>query len=186
MSSIRIARVPFLGAARISVQGCCRSFTTTFSHYKDEESQRIYSNAPEHREYNKRGRPLNPAVPNTTSTQNNDFPKIREANALPDLISSVDFNYRPSDPALGKIEHMTGGTQIPGGQKPELGVGEMEGITFRVEPLRRVGEDPSTMRARLLCKLTLLARCAVELRRIFLKNVIVRPCVGILHFLASF
>ncbi|KAK1979166.1 Flavinator of succinate dehydrogenase-domain-containing protein [Colletotrichum cereale] len=32
----------------------------------------------------------------------------------------------------------------------ELGVGELEGIKFRVEPLRRVGEDDRTMRARLL------------------------------------
>lgn len=175
MSSIRIARVRFFGAARISVQGCRRSFTNTFSHYKDEESQRIHSNASKHQEYNKRGRPLNPVVPNTTSTQTNDFPKVGEANAPPDLISSVDFNYRPSDPTLGKIEHMAGGTQIPGGQKPELGVGEMEGITFKVEPLRRVGEDRSTMRARLLCKLTLLVKCAIELGRIFLKYVIVRP-----------
>ncbi|OHE91560.1 hypothetical protein CORC01_13157 [Colletotrichum orchidophilum] len=32
----------------------------------------------------------------------------------------------------------------------ELGVGEFEGIKFRVEPLRRKGEDERTMRARLL------------------------------------
>lgn len=34
----------------------------------------------------------------------------------------------------------------------ELGVGEFEGIKFRVEPLRRQGEDERTMRARLLCE----------------------------------
>jgi hypothetical protein len=27
----------------------------------------------------------------------------------------------------------------------------MEGITFKVEPLKRTGEDATTMRARLLC-----------------------------------
>merc|ERR1711939_780736 len=32
----------------------------------------------------------------------------------------------------------------------EFGVGEIEGISFRVEPLRRTGEDLTTMRARLL------------------------------------
>ncbi|KAF6832855.1 hypothetical protein CPLU01_05944 [Colletotrichum plurivorum] len=32
----------------------------------------------------------------------------------------------------------------------ELAVGELEGIKFRVEPLRRTGEDERTMRARLL------------------------------------
>ncbi|KAL8393029.1 hypothetical protein RB595_003002 [Gaeumannomyces hyphopodioides] len=36
---------------------------------------------------------------------------------------------------------------IPDG---ELGVGELQGATFRIEPLRRVGEDAKTMRARLL------------------------------------
>lgn len=37
-------------------------------------------------------------------------------------------------------------------QEGELGVGELEGASFRVEPLRRTGEDMSTMRARLLCE----------------------------------
>ncbi|TDZ25598.1 Succinate dehydrogenase assembly factor 2 [Colletotrichum sidae] len=36
------------------------------------------------------------------------------------------------------------------GVDQELGVGELEGIKFRVEPLRRTGEDERTMRARLL------------------------------------
>ncbi len=36
-------------------------------------------------------------------------------------------------------------------QSQELGVGELEGITFKVEPLRRTGEDDATMRARLVC-----------------------------------
>ena len=37
----------------------------------------------------------------------------------------------------------------------ELGVGELQGATFRIEPLRRVGEDDETKRARLLCMLQL-------------------------------
>jgi hypothetical protein len=49
---------------------------------------------------------------------------------------------------------MTGGTQkhehVSSANK-ELGVGEMEGAKFKVEPLRRTGEDANTMRARLLC-----------------------------------
>lgn len=36
----------------------------------------------------------------------------------------------------------------------ELQVGELQGATFRVEPLRRVGEDDATKRARLLCMFT--------------------------------
>jgi hypothetical protein len=37
----------------------------------------------------------------------------------------------------------------------ELAVGELEGAKFRVEPLRRVGEDDKTMRARLVCTFSL-------------------------------
>lgn len=33
----------------------------------------------------------------------------------------------------------------------EMGVGELEGAQFKIEPLRRTGEDPETMRARLTC-----------------------------------
>ncbi|KAH6609729.1 emi5 [Trichoderma cornu-damae] len=47
---------------------------------------------------------------------------------------------------------------VPG----ELQVGELQGATFRVEPLRRVGEDDSTKRARLLC--TSAAGTAVDSR----------------------
>ena len=32
-----------------------------------------------------------------------------------------------------------------------MGVGELEGAKFRIEPLRRTGEDAETMRARLTC-----------------------------------
>lgn len=80
-----------------------------------------------------------------------DFPKVGEKSAPPELLSSVDPNYKPAEPYEGKLEHFTGGTQQRGPQKPELGVGEMEGITFKVEPLKRKGEDTATMRARLLC-----------------------------------
>ena len=33
----------------------------------------------------------------------------------------------------------------------ELGVGELQGAKFKIEPLRRVGEDDKTKRARLIC-----------------------------------
>lgn len=32
-----------------------------------------------------------------------------------------------------------------------MGVGELEGASFKIEPLRRTGEDAETMRARLTC-----------------------------------
>lgn len=149
MSSIRIATRSLRSAGK-SFRAPTRTFASTTSRGKDEP-QRIHSTAPEHREY-KKSRSLNPAVPNTTSTNTNDFPKVGKVKAPPDLLSSVDPNYKPSDPNPGKIEHVTGGTQESGAQKPELGVGEIEGITFKVEPLRREGEDHSTKRARLLCR----------------------------------
>lgn len=103
-----------------------------------------------HREIQK-NRPLNQTVPNTTSTQTKDFPKVGAASSPPEVLSTVDPNYKPADPYTGRLEHLTGGRQTAGAQKPELEVGEMEGITFKVEPLKREGEDTSTMRARLLC-----------------------------------
>jgi len=80
-----------------------------------------------------------------------DFPNVGNKPAPPEMLNSVEPNYRPADPYPGKIEHFTGGRQDTGAQKPELGVGEMEGITFKVEPLKRVGEEVATKRARLLC-----------------------------------
>ena len=97
----------------------------------------------------------NQAIPNTTSTMTKDFPKVGDQPAPPEMLSSVDPDYRPADPYPGKVEHFTGGRQGSGPQKPELGVGEMEGITFKVEPLKREGEDVATMRARLLCMFSL-------------------------------
>lgn len=80
-----------------------------------------------------------------------DFPNVGKKPAPPEMLNSVEPNYRPDDPYPGKIEHFTGGRQDNGAQKPELDVGEMEGITFKVEPLKRVGEELATKRARLLC-----------------------------------
>lgn len=94
---------------------------------------------------------------NTASTINNDMPSVGEDKAPPDLISSVDPDYVPKDRLPENTEKMTGGTQSGDPTKvspSEFGVGEMEGISFRVEPLRRTGEDLTTMRARLLCRCT--------------------------------
>ncbi|PGH15301.1 hypothetical protein AJ79_02466 [Helicocarpus griseus UAMH5409] len=116
-------------------------------------NERGHSTAPSHREKQK-NKPLNPHLTNTTSTSTNDFPKVGAKTPPPDLVTAADPNYQPRDAVPGNMEHMTGGTQTSGGgdggRKPELGVGEMEGITFRVEPLKRDGEYVTTMRARLL------------------------------------
>lgn len=84
----------------------------------------------------------------------NDVPSVGADKAPPELISSVDPEYAPKDDVPQNTEKMTGGTQTgdPNNvSKAGLGVGEMEGATFKVEPLRRTGEDSTTMRARLLC-----------------------------------
>lgn len=103
---------------------------------------------------NQADKPPNQFVPNTTSTMTKDFPNVGAKPPPPEMLNSAEPNYRPADPYPGKIEHFTGGRQETGAQKPELGVGEMEGITFKVEPLKRVGEELATKRARLLCSFT--------------------------------
>jgi hypothetical protein len=129
-----------------------RSFGSSALRFKDA-NDRVHSNASEHRENQAKKQP-NQFVPNTTSTMTKDYPNVGEKPSPPEMLNSVDPNYRPADPYPGKIEHFTGGRQESGAQKPELGVGEMEGITFKVEPLKRENEDVTTMRARLLCSFT--------------------------------
>ncbi|KAI9699788.1 MAG: succinate dehydrogenase assembly factor 2 [Candelina mexicana] len=94
-----------------------------------------------------------PHLPNTTSTISNEMPSVGADKAPPELLTSVDPDFIPKDSVPKNTEHLTGGTQ-PGspdsGANAELGVGEMEGGEFKVEPLRRTGEDANTMRARLL------------------------------------
>ena len=48
----------------------------------------------------------------------------------------------------------------------ELGVGELAGAKFRIEPLRRTGEDLQTMRARLLCTLTVYPSLSISLSQV--------------------
>ncbi|KAI5853257.1 Flavinator of succinate dehydrogenase-domain-containing protein [Morchella snyderi] len=66
------------------------------------------------------------------------------ANAPPELVDTTE----PPAPTLPS-ERGPGLAGIFGGAK-ELAVGEMAEAKFRVEPLRRTGEDPATLRARLL------------------------------------
>ena len=93
---------------------------------------------------------------NTTSTIANEMPSVGKDAAPPELITHIDSEFTPKDSVPKNTEKMTGGTQKSeggdvSGANQELGVGEMEGAKFKVEPLRRTGEDPNTMRARLLC-----------------------------------
>ncbi|PGH20732.1 hypothetical protein AJ80_03492 [Polytolypa hystricis UAMH7299] len=109
-------------------------------------NERSQSTAPAHREY-QTSKPLNPSITNTTSTSAKGIPKVGAQNAPPEFISSADPNYKPAG-----AEHVTGGGGAQAGEprKPDLDLGELEGIKFKVEPLKREGEDTSTMRARML------------------------------------
>jgi hypothetical protein len=108
----------------------------------------------EHRKYQTE-KPLNPHMTNTNSTIANEMPSVGAQKSPPELISSVDGDFVPKDSVPENTERMTGGTQEGNPEKAansELGVGEMEGGKFKIEPLRRSGEDINTMRARLVCK----------------------------------
>ncbi|KAI9887539.1 MAG: succinate dehydrogenase assembly factor 2 [Watsoniomyces obsoletus] len=117
--------------------------------YADKSNHRAHPGTPEFRSQ-QQSRELNPHLTNTTSTIANEVPKVGTNNAPPDLLSSITSDFIPKDSTPENTQRMTGNTQ--GGQEShqELDVGEMEGAKFKVEPLRRTGEDEKTMRARLL------------------------------------
>ena len=126
-----------------------RCISSTCSRFNERE----HPNAEEHRKYQKE-KPNNPHMTNTSSTITNDMPSLGKDKPPPDMLSSADLNFVPEDRVPENTERMTGGTQAGSPDKvspPEFGVGEMEGVSFKVEPLRRTGEDLITMRARLLC-----------------------------------
>jgi hypothetical protein len=82
------------------------------------------------------------------------MPSIGKDSAPPELLTRADPNFTPKDSVPENTERMTGGTQKgapESGANAELDVGEIEGGTFKVEPIRRTGEDAATMRARLTC-----------------------------------
>ena len=91
---------------------------------------------------------------NTNSTIANEMPSVGADKAPPELLTSVDPDFVPKDSVPENTERMMAGAQKgapEGGVNAELEVGEMEGASFKVEPLRRTGEDGNTMHARLLC-----------------------------------
>jgi hypothetical protein len=99
-------------------------------------------------------KPLNLHAGNPNSMIDNEVPLVGAQKAPPELITSVDPEFIPKNSVLENTERMTGGTRkgaLENGLNAEMGVGEMEGAKFKVEPLRRTGEDANTMRARLLC-----------------------------------
>jgi len=130
-----------------------RPFTTTRTRFADL-NDRANDTAEAYRK-SQTEKPLNPHMTNSNSTISNEMPSIGKDSPPPEMITSVDPEYTPKDSKPENTERMTGGTQKPApesGPNADLHVGEIEGGTFRVEPLRRTGEDANTMRARLLCK----------------------------------
>jgi hypothetical protein len=134
-----------------------RPLSTTIRCLGSPGNAKEHETNPEHCKYQIE-KPLNPHINDTNSTIANEMPKVGTENPPPDLISSVDPDYTSKDSKPENTERMTGNTQKGDSQvgskagQVELGVGEMEGGKFRVEPLRRTGEDENTMRARLVCK----------------------------------
>lgn len=116
-------------------------------------NEREHETTPAWRDIQK-SKPTGPHLTNTTSTIANEMPSVGADKAPPELLTSVDPDFTPKDSVPENTERMTGGTQAgapESGPNSELDVGEMDGAKFRVEPLRRTGEDGNTMRARLLC-----------------------------------
>jgi hypothetical protein len=130
-----------------------RALSTSLASRAKEQEGRIHSNAEGYRE-DQKSKASNPHMTNTASTFEKGMPSVGEDKPPPEFLSSVDPKYNPADKKPENTERMTGGQQPgdPDNVSPsELAVGEMEGASFRVEPLRRTGEDIITMRARLLC-----------------------------------
>jgi hypothetical protein len=147
MSAPRIA----LRTSRMAVRSF-RQFTTSAARFNDT-NHRANDTAEEYRKIQQE-KPLNPHLTNTNSTIANEMPSIGKDSAPPELLTRADPNFTPKDSVPENTERMTGGTQKgapESGANAELDVGEIEGGTFKVEPLRRTGEDAATMRARLTC-----------------------------------
>lgn len=113
----------------------------------------MHDNIDEYRKF-QIDKPLNPHMTNTNSTISNEMPSIGKDKPPPEFVSSVDGNFSPKDSIPENIKRMTGGTQkaeSENGAMKELDVGELEDVSFKVDPIKRTGEDANTMRARLLC-----------------------------------
>lgn len=148
MSSIRVVCRAFRPAMAFS-----RPITMTSRCFAGPGKAQEHETAKDHRKIQSE-KPLGPHMTNTNSTNANEMPSVGADKAPPELLTSVDPNFTPKDSVPENTERMTGGTQKgapESGTNSELGVGEMEGAKFKVEPLRRTGEDANTMRARLLC-----------------------------------
>lgn len=91
------------------------------------------------------------------------MPSVGADKPPPELLMSVDPDFVLTDSVSENTKPKTGRAQsdeAANESNTELGVGEMEGAKFKIEPLRRTGEDANTIRARLLCPFLLIAAYA--------------------------
>lgn len=159
MAAARLA----LRSSRLATRSNIRSFASTTHRFADDApaapaapslNSRANDTAEAYRKFQME-KPLNPHMTNTNSTIANEMPAVGKDNAPPELLTTAtESEFTPKDSVPENTERMTGGTQAPApesGVNAELDVGEIQGGTFKVEPLRRVGEDVATTRARLLC-----------------------------------
>ena len=157
MATTRLA----LRSSRYLAIGARRPFTTTSVRLAETPPQdfsalnaRANDTAEEYRRFQIE-KPLNPHMTNTNSTIVNEMPGLGADKAPPELLTNVNPDFVPKDSKPENTKKMTGGTQKgapDSGPNANLDVGEIEGGSFRVEPLRRSGEDANILRARLLCK----------------------------------
>ena len=139
MQPLRLCR-NFCGFASRSGPTTTSRFLSSTSSRSADRRDRAFFNAEGHHEA-QTSRHGYPHLTNTTSTVAHKMP-------------SVGAYITPTVSVPENTERMTGETQKNGpedGANADLAVGEIEGAEFKVVPLRREGEDPATMRARLLC-----------------------------------
>ena len=163
------SRLYFL-AARPVLQSI-RPFSSALPRFV-EQKDREHSNQQAYRDA-QTSKPPPPHMTNSNSTIANKMPSVGADSVPPELISSVDPNFTPKDSIPENTERMMGGEQPvepassshsttgQPGEDGEMGIGEMEGAQFKVEPLRRTGEDANTMRARLQCTYLRAAFCSL-------------------------
>ncbi|KAF3940322.1 hypothetical protein ABW19_dt0201110 [Dactylella cylindrospora] len=88
-------------------------------------------------------------IPNASSTLTSDVPSVGKAPPPPEFIGSVDPKYTPNvvDSGTGKAGAVSGSVKVGNGP---IDASESEWAKFIAEPIKRVGESETTMRARLV------------------------------------
>lgn len=143
-----------LRSTRVATRSLARPFTTSTARFNGNDTNHRANDTAEAYRKTQTQKPLNPHLTNTNSTIANDMPSLGKDNPPPEMLTSVDPDFVPKDSVPENTERMTGGSQKPApesGVNADLDVGEIQGGSFKVEPIRRTGEDAATMRARLVC-----------------------------------